>query len=273
MDDQKQNSGEASIPTQPTVDILAPTIAPKPHTTVTFSFNVWWLVVLLGAVIVLLLGLWRPWQGSSANVRRITVSGSSTIKATPDEYTFNPSWEFKGSDKTATLQQATDKSATVVAELKKLGVADKDIKTNTGGWGGYYYYDSTMNLHTYTLNVTAVVADRQLAQKVQDYLTTTEPTGQVSPQATFSTALQKKLDQQGRTAATKDARAKANEMAANLGFKVGKVVTINDNGTDGGVYLSQGSGLNASVSSVTKLDVQPGQNDSSYSVQVVYEIR
>jgi len=273
MEEQNQNNSEASIPTQPTVDIPAPSVAPKPRTTVTLSFNVWWLVVLLLAVIVLLIGLWRPWQGSSASARRITVSGSSTIKATPDEYAFNPSWEFKGSDKTATLKEVTDKSAAVVAELKKLGVADKDIKTNTGGWDGYYYFDSSLNQHTYTLNVTAIVADRQLAQKVQDYLTTTEPTGQVSPQATFSTTLQKKLDQQGRTAATKDARAKADEMARNLGFKVGKVVTINDNGTDSGVYLSQGSGLNASVSSATKLDVQPGQNDTSYTVQVVYEIR
>ena len=276
MDEQKQNSSEASIPTQPTADIPAPTVAPKPRTTVTFSFNVWWLVVLLLAVIVLLIGLWRPWQGSGASARRITVSGSSTIKATPDEYTFNPSWEFKGSDKTATLKEVTDKSNAVVAEVKKLGVADKDIKTNTGGWGGYYYYDSTMNLHTYTLNVTITVEDRELSQKVQDYLTTTEPTGQVSPSATFSTALKKKLEQQGRTAATKDARAKADEMAHNLGFKVGKVVTIADNGTDGGIstMLSQGSGLDAGVKTATAtLAVQPGQNDLTYTVQVVYAIR
>lgn len=279
MDEQNQYSDETTPTTEVKTDIPATPAMPKPHTTVTLSFNVWWLVVLLGAVIVLMLGLWRPWQGTVATSRKITVSGSSTIKATPDEYTFNPSWEFKGSDKTATLKEATDKSAAIVSELKKLGVADKDIKTNTGGWAGYYYYNSEEKQHTYTLNVTAVVSNRELTQKVQDYLATTEPTGQVSPQATFSTKLQKKLEQQGRSEATKDARAKADEMAANLGFKVGKVVSIADDDQSGGVYpmLSQGSALDTVTTSTNSatatLAVQPGQNELNYSVQVVYAIR
>lgn len=274
MDEQSQNNSQPVNTAEVYTNAPVAPGAAAPHTKVTVSFNVWWLVALLGAAIILLVGLWRPWQGSTANSRRVTVSGTSTIKATPDKYTFSPSWEFKGNDKTATLKQATDKSATVISELKKIGVADKDIKSNTGGWDGYYYYDSALNQHTYTLNVTATVANRELAQKVQDYLATTEPTGQVSPVGTFSTVLQKKLEQQGRSEATKDARAKADEMAQNLGFKVGKVVTITDNGADGGIntMLAQGSGLSGNLQS-TSLAVQPGQNELTYTVQVVYAIR
>lgn len=279
MDEQTQNSNEATPSTELKTETPPAAPATKPKNAVKISFNIWWIVVLLSAIIVLMLGLWRPWQNPVASSRKITVSGSSTIKATPDEYSFNPSWEFKGTDKTATLKEATDKSTNVVAELKKLGVADKDIKTNAGGWGGYYYYNSTQNEHTYTLTVNVIVSTRSLAQKVQDYLTTTEPTGQVTPQATFSSALQKKLEKQGRGEATKDARAKADEMATNLGFKVGKVISITDDGQDGGVYpmLSQGSALEDSAVKVTTasstLAVQPGQNELNYSVQVVYTIR
>ncbi len=272
MDEHAQNNSEPVSVAEAYTNAPAAPGATTSHSKVTVSFNVWWLVALLGAVIVLLIGLWRPWQGSTANSRRVTVSGTSTVKATPDEYTFNPSWEFKGNDKTATMKQTTDKSAAVVAELKKIGVADKDIKTNTGGWGGYYYYDSALGQHIYTLTVTATVANRELAQKVQDYLVTTEPTGQVSPQATFSDALRKKLEQQGRTEATKEARAKADQMATDLGFKVGKVISIADDDQFGGMYLAQGSGLSGDVQP-TSLAVQPGQNELTYTVKVVYAIR
>lgn len=246
----------------------------KTRSNIRLSFSQWWLVGLLALIMVVMLLVWRPWQGGNVSQRTISVSGSAIIQASPDEYVFNPSWQFKGADKTAALGSVTEKSAMVLAELKKLGVADKDIKTNTGGWDGYYYFDSEQNQHVYMLNIAATVDNRELAQKLQDYLVTTEPTGQVSPQATFSNALQKKLEQQGRTEATKDARAKADEMAQNLGFTVGKVMTIKDEGQNGGVYpmLAQGSAMDSSVKS-TELAVQPGQNELNYTVQVVYAIR
>lgn len=271
MDEQAQQSSDSSNTNQP----VATTTTPKRRTNVTLSFNVWWLVGFMAATILAMLLIWRPWQGVSSTNRTVTVSGSTTIEAVPDEFVFSPSWQFKGADKAAALKDASTKSDSVVAELKKLGVADKDIKTNTGGWDGYYYFDREQNQHVYMLNVTATVRDRGEAQKVQDYLVTTEPTGQVSPQATFSKSLQKKLEQQGRSEATKDARAKADEMAQNLGFTVGKVVTITDNGQSGGVYPMPALGTSAMDSSVKTLElaVQPGQNEITYTVQVVYTIR
>lgn len=270
MDDQTELNSNIDSANAPT----STQTATKKTTNAIVSFNVWWLVGFLGLVIVAMLLVWRPWQGGGSAQRTVKVNGSATIKAEPDEFVFNPSWQFKGTDKAVTLEEASKKSATVVAELKKLGVDDKDIKTNTGGWDGYYYFNSEQNQHVYMLNVTATVRKRDQAQKVQDYLVTTEPSGQVSPQATFSKALQKKLEQQGRSEATKDARAKADEMAQNLGFKIGKVVTITDNGQGGGIYpmLAQGSAMDSSVKS-PELVIQPGQNELTYTLQVVYSIR
>lgn len=275
MDEQIDQNAETGQKEQTGTGMSNLTSVPVKRTnSVTISFNLWWFVGLLLLVIVGMLALWRPWQGPSVSSRKVTVSGSSTIKAIPDEYVFSPSWEFKETDKAIALQDATAKSAAVVAELKKLGVADKDIKTNAGGWNGYYYYNSDQNQHTYTLTITATVSNRDLAQKVQDYLVTTEPTGQISPYATFSETLQKKLEQQGRNEAMKDARAKADEMAESLGFKVGKVVTITDNEAAGFGYpmLSQGSGLDATATQSAELSVQPGQEEVSYTIQVVYSI-
>ncbi len=249
----------------------------KPKQTVKMEFSVWWLVGLLAAIILLLFVLWHPWTGLATNSRTVSVTGTTTVKAEPDEYVFYPTWEFKGANKTATLNEATEKSATIVSEMKKLGVADNKITTNVGGWGNYYYFNSETNIHTYTLTISATVANRELAQKVQDYLTTTEPTGQVTPQANFSQAKQKELETKARAAATKDARAKADEMAENLGFKVGKVKTIADQNGSGMVYPMMGSlvaqGVAEDANTSKSLAVQPGEQDVTYSIQVTYYIK
>lgn len=240
------------------------------------EFSLWWLVAALVLVIGVLIGLWRPWQGRDDDARTVTVTGTTTIKAIPDEYTFNPSWQFKDNDKAVALKEATAKSNEVVTQVKKLGVADDKITTNLGGWEGYYFYDSTTGMHTYTLTISIVVANKDLAQKIQDYLTTTNLTGQVTPTATFSQVTQKKLESNARVAATKEARAKADEMATNLGFEIGKVKSINDQDNGSGVFLTNGKATSlmgqGSAADSSSLAIQPGENSIDYSVEVTYYI-
>lgn len=260
---------------QPTEQI---TSDKKQKQTFRIEFNLWWVVILLAAVIAVMTALWRPWEASGDN-RTVTVTGTTTVKAAPDEYTFSPSWQFNNADKSAALKEATEKSASVVAELKKLGVVDSKITTNLGGWGNYYYYDSSLGKHTYTLNISAVVSTRELAQKVQDYLTTTEPTGQVTPLASFSQSKQKKLESDARSAATKEARAKADEMARNIGFGIGKVKTINDHGSSNGILFASDKAVSLTTqasggaTSEASIGIQPGEDEIQYSVEITYYIR
>ncbi|MGB4800617.1 MAG: SIMPL domain-containing protein [Candidatus Saccharimonadales bacterium] len=243
---------------------------------VTVRVNPWWLSALLALGLAATVVLWHPWNASpKAGDRTVSVSGSATLKAEPDEYVFYPSYEFKNADKAAGLAELTAKSDEVLAGLKKAGVADKDIKTDASGYRDYYYYDQESKMHTYTLQVTATTHTREAAQKAQDYLMTTDPTGAVTPQATFSTAKQKDLESKGRGQATKEARAKAEQQASTLGFKIGKVKTVQDSADGyGGIMpmLAKGSNL-AATDSATSLTVQPGQNDLTYTVQVTYYIR
>jgi len=222
-------------------------------------------------------------QASSGEERTIAVSGESTIKATPDEYVFYPNYNFKNADKTAALDELTKKSDQVVAELKKLGVEDNKIKTSSsGGDYGPIYYDGGANKDAvYSLSLTVTVGDSKLAQKVQDYLATTQPTGQVSPQAAFSDSKRKQLEGQARDEATKEARDKAEQSAKNLGFKVGIVKTVEDGSGFGGMqpYASRAMGAATdavapeAASTAPKLVVQPGENSLSYTVNVVYTIK
>jgi len=248
--------------------------------TVRFDYRI--VSVVLLVVIAVMLAMWQPWNAApSSSARTISVTGNATVKATPDEYVFYPSYQLKDADKATASQMATDKQNGVVAGLKKLGITDAQIKADSAGYNSYY--DSTNNDYNYTVSITVTVDSKALSQKVQDYLLATTPDGQITPSASFSAALQKKLEAQARDQATKDARAKAEQSAKNLGFEVGKVKNVDDSGFGGGSGCGGGmvcpmtalaSGANDSSAKATQsLTVQSGQNELDYTVTVVYYVK
>ncbi len=261
-----------------TPESLTPELKPKNHQSMSVDLRL--LVGVLLVVIVAMLFVWKPWSTQANTGQTITVNGSATLTAAPDQYVFNPQYEFKNADKAVALAALNTKSNELVAKLKSLGVADKNIKSNSSGYDNSTYYDETNKTFMYTLNLTVTVSDAKLTQKVEDYLVTTSPSGQVSPTADFSTARRKQLESQARDQATKEARTKADQSAKNLGFHVGKVKTVTDSGFGGGGGGGCGGGIcmlqgatKDSVASAPNLKVQPGQNNLDYSITVVYYLR
>lgn len=242
------------------------------NTKLSLSLDYRIITIVLLLVIAGMLMLWRPWNDSRADTRTIETTGQATVKAAPDEYVFYPSYEFKNADKAVALAEVTKKSSEIVAKLKELGVADSEIKTNSSGYD-FPIYGQDVSTPTYALQITITVDNSELAQKVQDYLITTTPTGSVTPQATFSEAKRKTLESQARDEATKDARAKAEQSAENLGFRLGDVKTVSD-GAGFGImpYPAMGK-AERDVAAPEQLQIQPGENELNYSVTVTYFVR
>ncbi len=262
------------------MDNNTPTPQPAKNGYIKVSVNPKYLCIVLLVVIAAMLALWRPWTTDTSDTNRVVkVTGESTVKAAPDEFVFSPTYEFKNADKAVSLVDLTKKSDEITKKVKELGVSDKNIKTSSSGYEGYtYYYDPSSKVFTYSLQLTIRVDNKELAQKTQDYLATTSPTGAISPQAVFSDTKQKQLEQQARDEATKEARKKADQSANNLGFKVGKVKSLDDGGFSGGGCgggLCSGVALSVAEDSrkTTQLAVQPGENELHYSVTVEYFIR
>ena len=229
---------------------------------------------LLLVVIAAMLFVWKPWSSTNASDRTVEVTGEAEVTAKPDEFVFYPSYEFKLANNDAALAALTTKSEEVVAKLKDLGVPDNKIKTSSSGYDRPVLYENDAKNATYTLQLTVTVGSIEAAQKVQTYLVTTTPTGSVSPQASFSDKKRKELEGTARDKATKDARAKVEQMADNLDFKIGKVKAITD-GAGFNTFPSaiRGEGLGTTDAKSSNLTVQPGENDLSYSVTVVYFIK
>lgn len=241
------------------------------NTKLSINFDLRFIIIVLLLTIAGMLVLWRPWEGQvDANARTVEVTGETTVKSEPDEFVFYPTYEFTNADKTAGLAELTKKSDAVINELKKLGVPDNKIKTDSNGYGDSPYYPAESNdKTTYYLSLTVRSSSREEATKIQNYLVGTSPTGSVSPQATFSDKKRNELEQTARDDATKDARAKADQSANNLGFKVGKVKSV----TDGPGFRGESLLNSTDIEATTDLAVQPGENELSYSVTVVYFVK
>lgn len=230
------------------------------------------VTVLLLAGLIASIVMWKPWQSTST--RTVAVTGESSSKAEPDEFQFNPTYQKKGADRAAIQKELTDKINEVVAKLKELGIDESDISLASSTYDNFYN-DGTNEVTSNTLTIS--VYDKDLSQRVSDYLATTTPEGQISPYATFSKDKQKEVEEQLRSEAIADAKKKAEQMATDLGAKLGKVESITDQTGGGGVFpmlTRSGGASEIAVDAVSSsLPVLSGKQELSYSVQVTYQIK
>lgn len=237
-------------------------------------------LVLVGLYLVtvgVMLYLWQPWNASPADARKITVTGESTIEAEPDEFQFNPTYNVTSDSKDGVVEQAADKANRVVDGLKALGIPDEDIKVSGYSNEWYWYADEDGKNHA-SVNITIAVSDKATAQEVQDYLLTTEPEGQITPWPTFSEKKSKELESQARTEAIADAKSKAEASANELEVRVGKVISVDEGYGFGDfpiAYAEDSIALDSvgSAEITRSIPVQPGEDEYSYSVTVVFELK
>lgn len=227
--------------------------------------------ILLVAILALVILLWQPWSPAiNANTRKITVTGSATVEATPDQYQFSPSWTED------TVPDITKLNDQIVTKLKELGVKDSQIKNNASTYGSpeLYYIAPVEGKQKTTLSITVTIKDKGLAQKVQDYLLTTNPSGSIAPYPSFSSTKQKELQNKLRSDATADAKDKAAQTAKNLGSKIGKVVEVSESSSGGFYPLPIAvSDANTGMSSAkNSLSLQPGSDEYTYSVTAVFTL-
>ena len=237
------------------------------------AIEIFLLVSIFGVLI------WSTFIDSSSSdaAKTITVSGEATIESAPDEYLFMPYYEGSGTDQIKVQEELKNKATEVTNKLKELGVEEKDIKLNSSAYENWYPDEKGSASTTVSLEVT--VKDKELSQKVQDYLITTGAKGQISPQGSFSEAKKKELDAQARAKASEEARSKAEAQAAIFGAEVGDVVKI-EQGSDFDMgypmpmtMMQSGSAEIAKDATVSSLPVFIGQNSYSASVSVTYELQ
>lgn len=230
---------------------------------------------LLVSIFVLL--VWsQPWTsgGVDKDSRKITVSGSAVIEAEPDEFVFYPYFEVTGPDQETRKDEIATKMNTVVEDLKELGVPESGLKLDTSDYDNRYWEEEEEGTATGRLTIKS--KDRDLVQKVQDYLLNADAKGQITPYASFSEEKKDELDAEAVEKASNDAKAKAEAQAALFDAKLGKVVTVSqgyESIFDYGFSYRGAELAIAEDSSSSSLPVLPGQNEYTQTVTVVYELK
>ncbi|HEX8932416.1 MAG TPA: SIMPL domain-containing protein [Patescibacteria group bacterium] len=205
-----------------------------------------------------------------------TVQGTGEATAVPDTAMIT-----LGVDKTApTVESAQNQVNAVInkitADLKKLGVEDKDVKTTDYSVNPNYDYTfGQQSPKGYSVNASIDVKMKPLEQANQAVdIATKDGANQVgNVQIVLSDDEQKKLEDQARITAVNNAKNKAQSLANAAGIRLGRIVDVQE--TSGGVPLPMfraNTGLNAgAVQANPPTQLNPGENKVTITVSLSYE--
>lgn len=225
---------------------------------------------------------WNLFGSSSKQL--FTVDGTSSLSQKPDqaEVSFTVS-------KTATAlldaqNQANTLTNKIVADLEKIGIPEKDIKTSN--YSSNPNYDNgnvrtlqmmppqgngqTITGYTVSENVVVTLTDIAKANSVIDVATKDGAQNIYGPNLTFSQSTQQQLIQKARIAAIQDAKQKAQSLADAAGIRLGRIVNIQESGTPLPIQpmmLKAGSG----VANGAPTQINPGVNTITETVTLSYE--
>lgn len=208
--------------------------------------------------------------GNESFPRTISVNGSGTASAAPDVAYITLGVETIDPDPARVVDESTTKMEAVLAALKDLGIAEADIQTvNYSLW-----IEQVHDREGLPTGETRYHLVHQVRVKVTDLT----KTGQVLQAALkagantvagveFTIADATALQQQARDKAMASARAKAEQLAAGFGVKLGAVRSINEftGATPVPVALSEGMGGGG-------VPVQGGTFNITVEVQVTFDI-
>ena len=232
--------------------------------------------------------------GSTAKSQPFTVQGTGTATATPDQSDIS----FTVTKTATTLKDAQSQANTftnkIVSDLKKLGVAKKDIQTSNyssypnyndnGGGFGIMQPDikvmpirpsqTTNTIISYTVSedVDITIHSNDITNKVIDTVTNDGAENISGPDLTFSDAKQKQLENDARTKAIQDAKDKAQSIAQAAGINLGRITNIQEN-NDNAFPIVRPLMMNSAAGSAKSVPTQinPGQNSVTSTVTLSYE--
>ncbi len=214
--------------------------------------------------------------GQSNDVRNsISISETGEVYAVPDLGIINLSVITEAKTVEVAMEKNTQDMNNIIQAMKDQGIEGKDLKTTS--FNIYPRYDYSENYNKRTLSGYEI--NQQLQVKIRDL----EKIGAVIQEATNAGANdvsqlqltiddQDKLKEEARNQAIEKAKVKAEALTSQLGVKLGKVITFNENSSSPvyPMYESYDSSMKG-LGGATP-DIQSGENKISIGVTITYEI-
>lgn len=210
---------------------------------------------------------------------RFSVVGSGTVYAKADIANLEVGLKT-GAKKTApeATVDSTTKMNNIIAELKKLGIDEKDIKTSNYNLSPVYNYtsDKGQELTGYEVTQSLTLKIRDLT-KIGDVIAkTTEQGANQVGNINFTIDDEFALKNQARELAITKAKEKALLIAKQSGMKLGEIKSVYENSDP---IISPIMYSNAKMDSaagsiaISSPSIQTGQNEIKVDVTLVYEVK
>lgn len=252
--------------------ITIPTIGPRAR----------WLAIATAATALLLAAAapsFSPRPSLAADATKpdhtISVSGTGRVILAPDTADVRLGVMIQRSTVKAARADAAAAMTRVIAALKKLGIADADLQTSSIVLTPQYDYTNANppRLVGYQFSNSLAVTVHKL-DVLGDAIDDALAAGATSlDSVSFRVDDQTKAEAQARTAAMKDAKTKAEALAAAAGVSIEGVSSIVEtvSAVPYPVYYGRDA-AGAAVDKAVSTPIQVGTNEISISVAVVYLI-
>ena len=205
----------------------------------------------------------------------ISVTGTGRINIAPDKVTFTAGVETSAPTVEDAVNQNTTQTNALIAALKKAGASDKEIRTsNFSVFPQYEYIENRRPRVTGFNAVNTVTVTRKNATDASKLLTAAVSAGanQISG-LTFGVHDQQKARDRGLQLAFEDAKAKAALLASAAGRGVGRAISIVEGSAPQDVPRPMYGKTAALEARVANVPVETGEDELSFSVSVVFELR
>ncbi len=191
------------------------------------------LGVLLSAYVIAAAALTPLCAGAAEKIDKlVTVTGEATVAAAPDMATIRIGVTSQGKTARAASDANARDMTVVLAAIKESGVADRDIQTTSLSVQPQYDPNKTgaARLIGFQVNNQATVKIRDIGQLPSILDRAISAGANEMSGIEFVVSEQSKLLDKARTEAIADARRKAELYANAAGMKVGRVMSISEEG-------------------------------------------
>ncbi len=235
----------------------------------------------------LLVTTWDTAFGKDAadQMNVITVEGTGEVSSAPDmaQITFTVTESAK--DVATAQAAATKKNDEALSVLRELSISDKDIKTLGYNVSPKYSYDQPCGPGMYCpqrVSGTPIIIGYDVSQTIEVKVRDTAKVGEVLQGLgdsgvqnisgpNFMIDNEDGVQNEARAKAIEQARAKAKQLAKELGVRLGSVVSYSENGSYPQPMMYGAKNGDMMEASAPTLPV--GENMTSVTVSVTYEIR
>lgn len=207
---------------------------------------------------------------NSTKTDSFQVQGSGKAVAAPDKAVINLGITNEANSVSGAQEKINQTADRIVAALKNLGVAEKDIKTV--GYSVNPNFDFSTSRKTGNYTVTQNFEIKVPIEKTNEVVDASTANG-ANVIGNISFVLdddkQLKLENQARVEAVKKAKAKAQGLAKAAGIRLGKIINVSENFGGAPIPLMMEAKQSDGLSTPTS--ILPGESSVEVSVILTYE--